>query len=254
MTEKRIKYKNADHIALATQVDGRCPRCRKKLFYIKQGRTQNGYELAHIYPLNPTPSEINLLAGEERLHSDPNHPNNLIPLCTDCHTKFDKPRTAEDYRDLFAVKRRLLDEEEQASIRGSYGIEAEIQKVVEDLSTFDAGSSPHVGLELCPKKVSDKLDSCAEPLLVTKVHRNVADYYQYVQSRFLDLERDKPNVSTLIFAQVRAFYLKQKTLRIPKEDAFRNVVIWIQEQEGKPSIETAEIVASFFVQNCEVLE
>jgi hypothetical protein len=254
MAEKRVKYSKADHVALATQVDGRCPRCRKKLFYVKGGRTQTGYELAHIYPLNPSPEEVALLVGEELLHEDPNHPDNLIPLCTDCHTKFDKPRTVEDYRDLVAIKKRLLQEEKQASLRLSFDIEEDIRAIVEKLSSLEDGDLINAGLELNPKKLSDKLEDFSEPLLVTKVHRNVAAYYRYVQAQFLELERQRPNVSTLIFSQVRTFYLKQKTLNISREEIVRNVVAWIHSKYEHSAIETAEIVASFFVQNCEVLE
>lgn len=254
MAEKRAKYNKADHVALATQVDGRCPRCRKNLFYVKSGRTQTGYELAHIYPLNPSAEEQALLAGEERLHEDPNHPNNLIPLCTDCHTKFDKPRTVEDYRDLVAIKKRLLLEEEQMSLRASFNIEEDIRAIVEKLSSIAEEDLVGLELELNPKNLSSKLEKFSEPLLVTKLHRNVAAYYRYVQEQFLELERQRPNVSSLIFLQVRTFYMKQKTLNISKEEIVRNVVAWIHSKYEQSAIETAEIVASFFVQNCEVLE
>ena len=61
----------------------------------------------HIYPLNPTIEETQLLKHEARLSTDVNDEDNVIPLCEICHGKFDKPRTVEEYRSLFKLKQEL---------------------------------------------------------------------------------------------------------------------------------------------------
>ena len=95
MKKNRRKYTPSEHLALTTQVGGTCPLCGIALFYRKKSNAYKRYELAHIYPLNPTKVQQKELENEELLDSDVNHPNNLIPLCTSCHGEFDKPRTKD---------------------------------------------------------------------------------------------------------------------------------------------------------------
>src|SRR5690554_5181643 len=100
MSNIRKKYSDAQNVALLSQVSRVCPLCSEPLFYKKAGKSFKSYEIAHIYPLNPTAQEKVLLEHEERLCNDVNDENNVIPLCEICHGKFDKPRTAEEYRKL----------------------------------------------------------------------------------------------------------------------------------------------------------
>ena len=72
MDSERRAYTQAEEVALTTQVDGHCPLCGDPLFYRKKGRSFKGYELAHIYPLNPSVEEAALLATVERLSTDVN--------------------------------------------------------------------------------------------------------------------------------------------------------------------------------------
>ena len=81
MSNKRKSFSRAQHIALVTQVNRICPLCDTLLSYVKNGKSYNKYEIAHIYPLNPNADEIQLLKDEERLSEDLNHEYNLIPLC-----------------------------------------------------------------------------------------------------------------------------------------------------------------------------
>ena len=91
-------------------------------------------------------------------------------------------------------------------------------------------------------------------LVIRKIKRNVSDYYPFVQRQFRELEREMPNKSHLIFSQVRTFYLKQKDLGLPKQDIYQNVVAWFRSVTRSDMIEAPEVIAAFFVQDCEVLE
>jgi hypothetical protein len=253
MATKRSKYSEADQVALMTQVEGVCPRCGVALFYKKGGKTHKLYELAHIYPLNPTPEEEAILTGEKRLHEDVNHPDNIIPLCGNCHTKFDKPRAVDEYRELYKIKEALIANQKQASIRTSYQLELDITHVIQALYDVDPTSN-QAELSYDPKSLSEKLKDSLPTPLKQKIRHNVSDYYQTVRNRLLDLEKENPGVSDLILAQVKSFYLKQKTLSLEQEKIFSNVVAWLEVKTKPKTVEAAEILASFFVQNCEVFE
>src|SRR5262245_18972607 len=133
MTSERRPYTAAEELSLTTQVAGNCPLCGVPLFHKKKGRSYKAYELAHIYPLNPTAEEALVLAGVERLSTDVNHPDNIIPLCTACHTRFDKPRSVEEYNELSAKKRFLIARAAQPALYPVFPIEDEIARVFERL-------------------------------------------------------------------------------------------------------------------------
>ena len=119
----RRAYSEAEAVALVSQVDGHCPLCDAALFNKKNSRTFKVYELAHIYPLNPSPAEIAELAASPRLHEDVNDPDNIIPLCPRCHEIFDKPRTAKEYAELYQVKQLALEAERQRALANQYPLE-----------------------------------------------------------------------------------------------------------------------------------
>jgi hypothetical protein len=116
MALERRSYTPAEEIALIAQVESCCPLCGTLLFYKKNGRNYRHYEMAHIYPLNPKPAEVEELKDVELLNADRNDPDNQIPLCTGCHTKFDKPRTRAEYEELFELKRGLIERERQRAL------------------------------------------------------------------------------------------------------------------------------------------
>lgn len=251
---KRQKLPTPLEVSLTTQVGSACPKCWVPLFYEKKGRQHRAYEIAHIYPLNPTEAEQAVLADEPRLSQDINHPDNLIPLCERCHGIFDKPRTASEYRELYELKQKLIRASAQIEIRAKYPLEAAIGRVVAALHDYDAQERAPADLSYNPISVDRKLGDSISPIVRRKIKLNVSDYFQFIKSRFLELEEDDPNCSELIFSQVKTYYLQQKALNVPKHEVYSNIVDWLHKKAGSKTIEAAEIVASFFVQNCEVFE
>lgn len=253
MSNKRRKYSTTEEICLTTQVDGKCPLCGYGLFYTKKSKSFKAYELAHIYPLNPTPAEIEELKNESLLTPDVNHPDNLIPLCLACHGKFDKPRTVQEFRELARHKQSLIRRSQQQEIQKSYQIENDIQKVIKGLYT-DSNTLNEPELEYDPKSLKDKFDNTLLLPSQQKIKHNVADYYQYIKTKFLEIENENPNSSVLIYSQVKTYYLKQKSLGLQQQDIFSNIVEWFYVKTKSQTVEAAEIVTSFFIQNCEVFE
>lgn len=254
MTNTRRDYNNAEIAALLSQVSSRCPLCDGPLFYRKKQRQYKGYELAHIYPLNPRPEEIVELANSPRLCDDDNDPDNIIPLCTDCHGKFDKPRTSDEYLDLYQIKFDALQQDRQRSLASQYPLELQIAAVVAHLHGAAVEEAGDVALAFTPKAVDDKLDATMPPPTKRKVRNAVEDYFRHVQAAFLELERSDPGCSELIFVQVKSFYVMQKRQSLPQSQVFANLVDWIRARAKAQTLESAEAVASFFIQNCEVFE
>ena len=254
MALERRSYTPAEEIALTTQVEGCCPLCGTALFYKKKGRTYRYYELAHIYPLNPKPAEAEELKDVELLSADRNDLDNQIPLCTGCHTRFDKPRTRPEYEELLRVKRGLIEHARQRALMREYPIEDGIHQIVMALGNVSFDEATEEDMTLDPQSVDDKCKTALPELIIRKIKRNVTDYYPYVKREFRVLEQEYPTKSQLIYSQVRTFYLKQKSLGLPKQEIYQNVVTWFQNVTKADMIEAPEVIAAFFVQNCEVLD
>lgn len=247
----RKKYNEAQQTALVSQVNRVCPLCAQQLFYKKKSRTYKNYELAHIYPLNPTLEEIELLKNEERLSEDVNDEDNIIPLCKDCHGKFDKPRTIEEYRKLVVIKKKLIAQNNQEEIWKGYSLEVDISKVISALYD-DPNLDLTAEIDFTPKKVDEKLDNTISRLTKRKIKNYVRDYYLFIRDKFSALDQDKIDLSERISLQIKTYYLKQKEMGLTQQEIFENIVAWLKAKTHPETSDASEIVTSFFIQNCEV--
>lgn len=251
MSNLRKKYSDAQNVALLSQVSRICPLCSEPLFYKKDGKSFKNYEIAHIYPLNPTPEEKALLEHEGRLSDDVNDENNVIPLCEICHGKFDKPRTVEEYRMLFEMKKRLIERSGQEAIWKRYAIEEEIGKIIESIYD-DPSLAEDAEIEFVPKEVDEKLDSTISRPTKNKIKNNVREYFVFIKNKFSELDGAELDLSEIISLQIKTYYLKQKNMGLNQQVIFENIVAWIHAKTKPKTNDAAEILASFFIQNCEI--
>ena len=251
MTNKRDTYNTAQQTALVSQVNRVCPLCSQSLFYMKGKRTYKNYQLAHIYPLNPTSEEAELLKDEKKLSQNVNDEKNIIPLCKDCHGKLDNPRTIKEYGNLYQIKEKLIQQSAQEEIWKEYNIESEITKIIRALYTInDILSGAHIDFE--PKAVDEKLDDTMNNLTKRKIKNHVRDYYFFIRDTFAQLDQSDIDLSEIISLQVKAYYIKQKNMGLNQQEIYDNIVSWLNAKSKPETADAPEIVASFFVQNCEV--
>jgi len=238
--------------ALCLQVSRACPQCSKPLYKIRGSKDYKVFEIAHIYPLHPTAKEAALLKNETLLDADPNHPNNLIPLCYDCHKIFDTDKTIEKFRDLAGIKRKLITRDLQLTIFDQFNIENDIVSIVSSLVSVD--DSYNFNDQFEAKEVDSKLIGDIRPITKRKIKNDVSSFYLFIRERFAELERETPMQAEVIASQVNSFYKKQKSLRLSQQEIFENTVNWISSKCRQSTPDAAQAVASFFVQNCELFE
>ncbi len=251
MSNPRKKYSDAQNVALLSQVNRVCPFCAEPLFYKKKGKSYKNYEIAHIFPLNPTLEEKKLLEHEERLSDDVNDENNVIPLCEICHGKFDKPRTIEEYRKLLGIKKSLIERSGQEAIWKRYTIEEEISKIIEAIYD-DPEFESETEIEFIPREVDEKLNSTISRPTKIKIKSNVREYFIFIRRKFTDLDSAELDLSEIISLQIKTYYIKQKNMGLNQQAIFENIVAWIHEKTKPKTNDAAEIMASFFIQNCEI--
>jgi hypothetical protein len=254
MSEKRISFNENDKLILYQEVDGICPLCPKPLMYFKNGKSEKRYEVAHIYPLNPTKNEIELLKDEEKLSNDPNDITNLICLCVECHTIYDKPKTVEEYRKLVVKKRALLTKKSAKDLWNETKVEIEILALIEHLSSDDLEIDGQDILKYDPKTIDDKTSQSLPYLSRRKIHRDVQDFYYFIKEKFIEIDKSQPLTSEIISNQVRTHYLllTKKFGAAQQKEVLDGMVSWLAKRTNQDSYEASEIVISYFIQNCEV--
>ncbi|MEG0892412.1 MAG: HNH endonuclease [Oscillospiraceae bacterium] len=253
MANSRRPITAAESELLFGQVGGICPICSTPLTYIKNGKPQKKYQIAHIYPLNPSTAESSLLSSEKRLSEDVNSLDNLIPLCPNCHTRFDKPRTVDEYRTLFAVKSLFIQEQSIKTLYGNYSIEDEIREIIKSLTTQNLGESASQ-LEYTALHVDDKLASGFDQILRKHIKDDVTQYYNYIKAQFYHIEEITPGKFDLVAGQIKTFYLNAKIKSGDQVVIFNKIAEWIQTRVGNCSLDACKVIVAFFIQNCEVFE
>lgn len=247
----RRKLSPNESAILLTEVENMCPFCTKTLMYEKNGRNHKLWEGAHIYPLNPTKEQIDLLKNEVKLHDDVNHISNFIALCSDCHKKYDNPRTVEEYRQLLSIKKNILSKSVTRAKYADYQIESEIKEVI----TMLVGNFNEVDikeLELKALKLDEKANKTMTKITKKRIRSDITEYYYYIQEQFVRLDNYYPRSFNLIASQVKAFYERLMRTEHSQEVVYEQLTEWISKKTGNSSLLACSIIVSFFIQNCEV--
>lgn len=114
------------------------------------------FEIAHIYPANPTKIEKELLKNEEILNDNVNHPDNLVCLCSKCHKKFDNPRTIDEYKKMVQLKKELINKNKEIIEWDKNTLESEISYIIDFLSKKEYTWNFSDIIEYDPKTLDNK--------------------------------------------------------------------------------------------------
>jgi len=251
MQEKRKNPSDNERQVLFDEVYGCCPICGNKLTHTKNNRIYKIFEIAHIYPLNPTPEEVELLKNEEKLSLDVNDLKNLLAVCKSCHNKFDNPRTIEEYRSWIKIKRKIIQDNNIKDFYSLFNIEDEIYEVLKKLNSTSLDEEM-VPLSLDSLKIDDKVNETLPYILKRSIKNGVVDYFEYIKKNFIELDKLTPNKFNTVAAQIKSFYCKCIQINNNQEIVYYHIVDWLDKKTGHYSKPACEIIVAYFVQNCEV--
>jgi len=246
----RKAFKDSEKMILFGEVDGRCPHCGKNLMYKKNGTHNKIFEIAHIYPLNPKPNEIKILENVPRLSNNVNDLSNVIAVCRDCHTKFDKPRTSEEYMKWFNLKKRLETDFKIKSSFSLFNIEEAIVDVINKLCEFD-WSDEIEKLSFQALTIDEKTNDDLSNLLKRKIRNNVVEHFNFIKDMFSEIDKTTPRKSEKIATQIKLIYLHFLEIDDNQNQIYEALVSWLKEKT-KQDRTSCEIIIDYFVQNCEV--
>lgn len=250
--DNRVNPTENEKILLFNEVNGICPICVWQLMYEKNWKKGKLFEIAHIYPANPTDEEKEILKNVEKLNDDINHIDNLICLCRDCHKKFDNPRTIEEYDKMVELKKQFIIKNKEVIEWDQNKLEKEINEIINFLSENIDNLEDYNIIEYDPKTLENKSNSTMSSLIKRKIKYNIDDYYFLVKSKFIDTDKKIPSTTEKISIQIKLYYLKMKDLHSKQDDIFIAIVDWMHIITNKKSKEASEIIVSYFIQNCEI--
>lgn len=255
MGNQRENYSAAEHSILYAETNGICPLCGCPLMITKSkfSKPTKVYELAHIYPLNPTPHQEKILIGYPK-PSQINSLENILALCPSCHSKYDKDFKLDELKNLQLIKKRFLDHAIAAQSITQYQLQGEIYQILDKISDFAIDNLTPIQIDMNISTVEQKLKNGMDKLQVHEIKRNAAEYYVRIKEYIKLLEQNSQIKVRLLQNQIHTYYLYIYDQHPNNKDlVFNYIVDWIMKKSNKSPV-ASRILVAFFIQNCEIFD
>mgnify|MGYP002624737982 CR=1 FL=1 len=233
------------------EVNGVCPFCGNMLINTGTKKTKQ-YEIAHIYPNSPSLDELMILDGVTVFGENSESFQNKIALCFNCHKNYDFHKTVEEYNKVLAKKHALYTSETMKAELSNIDVPQNIETLLDKIATLNL-SADDIELRLKPLEIKQKF-SKSESALKSKVTSCVTEYFVFIRNYFKNLEDTKQLNFSKLAATIKLAYLTAFNSSDSKNKIFDSLVKWLLSKTNSEDSAAAEIVISYFVQNCEVFD
>lgn len=253
--EKRAEKRNSprEEAALVIETGGRCPLCGKPICKIKDGAVQ-GSEIVSITPLVIKQDQRKAKPYQALVDKMPivGSLDDRIALCLDCAHKYKTYPTPERFVKVYKAKNKIRETQELIEALADFNLEQNVLQLLTRLGKVEEFGELHK-LPMKAVKVRRKIHR-SNALLIVKIETLVVRYYNTIreQGRLLEAQGDL-NFS-LLANEIRGCYLMLKNSGFDQEEIFDHIVKWIYEKSGWEKSIECELLAAFFVQNCEVFD
>lgn len=252
MKARRANVNDTVKMSLLCEVQGACPLCSRNLVIKKGGKTVRVFDVAHIYPLNATEREKKILENEEVLEVDIDSEPNFIALCKECHKVYDTQKTVEEYKQLVAIKKNINKAKELAATWDKQTLHKDISLVASKIGAMDEQTIAKTKLSHDALKVSDKTDDTFGIINEMKVKQYVVSFFVPIREALKLLELQEKAKSAFIYAQVKSYYTLLLMKGYDQKEIFEKLCNWFMTNTGITERDKAEVLVSYFIQNCEV--
>jgi hypothetical protein len=255
MATKRDSYSDNQHSILYAETGGGCPLCMQPILFQKKDskKPSRSYEIAHIYPLSPTPFQALALVGYP---APPviNSLENVIALCPTCHTKYDKDFKLEELIRIKKIKDGYLSEARAKLTASQHTIQDEVCEILDAIAAYEFDDTSLSPTKFDISTVDKKLKTGMSPLQKREIKVNAISFYVRIRDHMRKLEQQDQASVRILQNQINSYYLVINKQNPENKDlVFNYVAQWISAKTNK-SILAAKILTSFFVQNCEVFD
>ncbi|EKB53608.1 ABC-three component system protein [Falseniella ignava] len=229
-TENRETVPTSDYYLLS-ECDSSCPTCGKRLTENIRNNSIKKYDVIQFDFLDPQ--------------------NDKLCLCRDCADIYVGELSEEEQQEIIDIKEELIKNKQIKEVSNSVKLEKDILEVINNLSSIDL-SSIHTDLTLNAVELKKKIHP-ENYMLIFDINTKVTSYYNTVRNIFSNLEGEGIIVFEKIASQVKLYYLNLEEENIDQSQIYEEVTDWIHNSSGGNSNRLAcQIIAAFFVQNCEV--
>lgn len=249
MSRKSIS--NNTKILLYSEVNGYCPMCNIRLMYSKGKRLEKHFEVAHIYPLNPTAEEKRILNDVEKLSENVDSIENLIAVCPNCHSRFDKPRTLQEYNVWVDIKKSLVAKKAYEDLTKQMLIEKDIIEIINKLSRISR-SDELIELKYSALAIDEKLNDDFPTIQRNQIRDDIVKYFLFVKENFRNLQKEE--TFDIIATQIKLAYLNFKKMDNEQTKIYNSLIYWLKDFSKAEHNKSCEIIIAYFIQNCEVFE
>jgi uncharacterized protein YbaR (Trm112 family) len=237
---------------LLCEVQGCCPLCRNELVVKKKKKIVRIFDVAHIYPLNATAHENKILSGEETLSTDIDCEENFIALCKVCHKIYDTQKTVEEYRQLVQIKKNINRIRSLSESWDRQSLHKDISVVAERIGSLSEDEIKGTKLTYDALKLSEKKDDSLGLMNEIKVSQFIINFFVPIREALNLLEVQEKAKSEFICSQVRSYYILLYMNNFNQSQIFEMLCDWFIKNTGIADRVKAEVLVSFFIQNCEV--
>lgn len=255
MATKRDGYHENEHSILYAETGGCCPLCKLPILFQKNGskKPTKGYEVAHIYPLNPTLFQTLVLVNYPA-PSAINALDNVIALCPTCHTKYDKDFKLEELIRLREIKNGYLSDALAKRTASQHNIQEGVYEILDAIAAFDFEDAQFPPTKFEISTMDKKLKTGMSPLQKNEIKVNAINFYVRIRDHIRRLEQKDQATVRILQNQINSYYLEMNKQNPENKDlVFNYVAQWISTKANKPIL-AAKVLTSFFVQNCEVFD
>ncbi|PMN18123.1 hypothetical protein BCT39_05690 [Vibrio lentus] len=257
MAEKlrRAQVTDTVKMSLLSEIQSKCPLCRKSLIKRKKTGAEvpvRVFDVAHVYPLNATERELDLLKDEERLCDDIDSEGNFIALCKECHKIYDTKKTAEEYRQLVEIKKAANKIRSLTDTWDTQSLHKDISIVAERISQLTKIELTPSHLSYDALKVSDKTNETFGLMNEMKVSTFIVTYFAHIKESLRCLEMQRKASSIFICSQIRSYYSLLELEGFNQCEIFDQMCEWFMVNTGINERTKAEVLVSYFIQNCEI--
>lgn len=243
-----------DDVDLLNEVNQECPLCRTPLVEVRSKKPFFRYSISKIFPEGLS---LALSIDFNKVHKEPidlNDKNNLICLCDKCASDYLYSPDTSTYDKLYRYKWQSLETNDLKKTTSRYHIEVEIIQILDNIKDADYDSDSFKILRMIPVKITNKILPDNQILLKT-IRDDVDSYFYFIKDHLATIDDFKHSFKQIAL-EVKTCYLSIAKKIADQDEAYNALVQWILDTQRLPISYklAAQIVISFFVQNCEVFD
>ena len=237
-------------LPLLSEVNNECPICHAPLVKTIKGVSKPKYGIIKIFPSGLCAEDQSDFEAISKPPKNLESNDNKMALCADHAEEYEMEPDTEAFEKMLALKKMYSDSYKLRLKISSQDLEEEIQDVI-FFFFFLPSTVELVELPLSALRVADKIPD-KHGVLQRDVEKDALKYYKFIKDQF-----SIAGNFSLIASEIKKTYeLLASDPNKTKEDIFVGLMNWIlsSRQLEPRHLLSVRLVASFFVQNCEVFE